>query len=80
MTNSRTLSDLRVLLLQARDTQDVEDQEQECFLERCRIERHQPPPITARFDDPRAHDLAVRPHDLAAYDGIGDDTHGGDDE
>lgn len=49
-------------------------------LERRRIERHQPPPITARFDDPRAHDLAVRPHDLAAYDGIGDDTDGGDDE
>ena len=49
-------------------------------LERRRIARHQPPPITARFDDPRAGDLAVRPHDLAAYDGIGDDSDGGDDE
>jgi len=35
------LSDIRVLLLQARSTPDIELQEQNCFLERCRIEPHQ---------------------------------------
>lgn len=50
------------------------------ILERRRIDRHQPPPIAPRFDDPKAHDLAVRPHDLAAYDGIADDTQGDNDD
>jgi len=32
---------LKILLLQARNTQDMELQEQECFLERCRLEEDQ---------------------------------------
>lgn len=32
---------LRLLLVQARNTQDIELQEQQCFLERCRIQPHQ---------------------------------------
>lgn len=35
------LGDLRVLLLQARSTPDIELQEQNCFQERCRVEPHQ---------------------------------------
>jgi len=38
---SESLSSIKVLLLQARNTQDMEQQEQECFLERCRIADHQ---------------------------------------
>jgi GMP synthase (glutamine-hydrolysing) len=34
-------ADLRILLLQARNSEDMEVQEQSCFLERCRIELHQ---------------------------------------
>lgn len=36
-----TFRSLRILLLQARNTQDMEAQEQECFLERCRIHADQ---------------------------------------
>jgi len=36
-----SFSDLNVILLQARDTQDIEHQEQECFLERCKLETSQ---------------------------------------
>lgn len=35
------LEDLKIVLVQARSTADIEEQEQECFLERCRIERGQ---------------------------------------
>lgn len=35
------LRDLRVVLLQARDTPDIERQEQTCFLERCRLDADQ---------------------------------------
>lgn len=34
---SKPFDDIRVLLIQARDTADIEDQEQLCFLERCRL-------------------------------------------
>lgn len=35
--HERSIADLRVLLLQARNTDEMIRQEQECFLERCRI-------------------------------------------
>ena len=38
---SESLQTLKVLLLQARNTKDMEHQEQECFLERCRISDRQ---------------------------------------
>ena len=36
-----SLKDIRVLLIQARNTSDIETQEQQCFLERCRIDPSQ---------------------------------------
>lgn len=36
-----TFNDLRIVLIQARSTADIEDQEQDCFVERCRIDRAQ---------------------------------------
>lgn len=36
-----SVSDVRILLLQARSTEDIELQEQECFMERCRIDPEQ---------------------------------------
>lgn len=36
-----SLNTLRLLLIQARNTEEMEHQEQECFLERCRIHREQ---------------------------------------
>ena len=36
---------LRLLLIQARNTHEMERQEQECFLERCRVHRHQIRPL-----------------------------------
>jgi len=33
----KKVNDIRLLLIQARDTQDIEYQEQSCFVERCRI-------------------------------------------
>jgi len=36
-----SFSDLKVILLQARNTKDMESQEQDCFLERSKLERHQ---------------------------------------
>ncbi len=33
--------DLKIILVQARSTPDIEEQEQECFLERCRLEPNQ---------------------------------------
>lgn len=40
-TSAPSLDALRVLLIQARNTEDMEHQEQECFLERCRLQRKQ---------------------------------------
>lgn len=37
----RSLEDVRVLLVQARNTRGIERQEQTCFLERCRLRREQ---------------------------------------
>ncbi|MEM1127218.1 MAG: type 1 glutamine amidotransferase [Bacteroidota bacterium] len=37
----KTFDTLQILLIQARDTEDIEQQEQVCFLERCRIEASQ---------------------------------------
>lgn len=39
--SSRGMERIRVLLLQARNTPDMEQQEQECFLERCQIRTDQ---------------------------------------
>lgn len=36
-----SLADIRVLLVQARNTPDMEEQEQTCFLERCQLEANQ---------------------------------------
>lgn len=38
---AKSFSDVRVLLLQARDTPNMEAQERACFVERCRIEEAQ---------------------------------------
>lgn len=37
-------------------------------LERCREERHRPPPVSVHINDQRAKDLVVRNHDLQSYD------------
>lgn len=37
----RSIEDVRVLLVQARNTRPIEKQEQECFLERCRLRHEQ---------------------------------------
>src|SRR5690606_25354955 len=42
--------DLRVLLLQARNTPEMERQEQDCFLERCRIKPFQLVPVNVTRD------------------------------
>lgn len=44
------LTDIRVLLIQARSTEDIELQEQECFLERCRIDPRQLRPVNVLRD------------------------------
>lgn len=41
---------LRILLIQARSTSDIELQEQECFLERCRIDPRQLTPLNVLRD------------------------------
>ncbi len=43
----KAFNDLRILLLQARTSQDILKQEQDCFIERCLIERHQLYPLNA---------------------------------
>ena len=46
-------------------------------LERRRQQLGQALPLVVRLpDDPRVRDIAIRPHDLATYDGLGaDDDH-----
>lgn len=41
----KPLSEIRVLLIQARNTPEMEQQEQHCFVERCRITRSQFVPV-----------------------------------
>lgn len=43
----KAFNDLRILLLQARTSQDILKQEQDCFIERCLIEHHQLFPLNA---------------------------------
>lgn len=40
-SSTPSIGTLRLLLIQARNTEEMERQEQECFLERCRIHREQ---------------------------------------
>jgi len=44
------LAELRIVLIQARSTEDIVLQEQECFLERCRIHSHQLRPVSVLRD------------------------------
>ncbi|GIV61721.1 MAG: glutamine amidotransferase [Rhodothermaceae bacterium] len=46
----RSFDDLRVLLIQARGTRDIEEQEQACFLERCRLRPDQLVPVNVVRD------------------------------
>ena len=55
------LEEIRVLLLQARNTEDMERQEQQCFLERCRIDPPQLETVNA-IRDP------LRPSMLDGFD------------
>ena len=43
--DAKTMADIRVLLIQARDTLEMERQEQQCFVERCRIQLDQFVPV-----------------------------------
>lgn len=43
----KAFEDLRILLLQARTSQDILSQEQDCFIERCLIGGHQLYPVNA---------------------------------
>jgi transposase len=44
------------------------------ILERSERQRQTPPPLPVHLpDDPRVRELAVRPHDLGAYDTLGED-------
>lgn len=45
-----SLKDIRILLIQARGTSDIELQEQDCFLERCRINPTQLRPVSVLRD------------------------------
>lgn len=47
----RVFDDIRILLVQARSTSDIEIQEQECFLERCRIRPSQMDVVSVLRDD-----------------------------
>lgn len=47
---SKRFEDLRIRLIQARNTPEMEHQEQECFLERCRIESTQLLPVNVIRD------------------------------
>ena len=62
--------DVKVLLVQARSTPDIEVQEQECFLERCRIE---PPQLSTRsvLRDVLGPDL-VEAYDAVMIGGAGE--------
>lgn len=59
----RELTDLRILLIQARSTGDIELQEQECFLERCRIDPRQLRAVNVLRDD-------IRPELLRGFDAL----------
>jgi GMP synthase (glutamine-hydrolysing) len=45
MPSPSSVEQLRLLLIQARNTDEMELQEQTCFLERCRVKRHQVQPL-----------------------------------
>ncbi len=44
-SRKKPLSEIRVLLIQARNTLEMEQQEQQCFVERCRISPSQFVPV-----------------------------------
>ena len=51
------------------------------FIDRHRKQSDKPPPLPlALLDDPRLRTLSVRPHDLADYDRLHDESHSGDEE
>ncbi len=47
---AKTFDDIKVLLIQARDTEDIERQEQRCFVERCRLRIDQFRPVNVVRD------------------------------
>lgn len=70
------IEDVRVVLVQARSTVDIEGQEQLCFLERCRIDRYQLTPRSV-LRDPLDADLldefdAVMIGGAGEYSAVGD--------
>ena len=51
------------------------------FIDQHRKESHQPPALALDLpDDPRLRTLSVRPHDLADYDRLHDESGSGDDD
>ena len=64
---------LKVLLIQARNTQDMEVQEQNCFLERCRLEDHQLDCLNlGRQDCPTDHGAVLDGYDAFFIGGAGE--------
>ncbi len=47
---SEALSHIKLLLVQARESDEMKLQEQQCFLERCRLDRHQIIPLNVLDD------------------------------
>lgn len=66
-------SELRVILIQARNGQDMEYQEQQCFVERCRVSLDQITSVNvARIDHlPEIHSL-IASHDALFIGGAGE--------
>lgn len=69
---SKSLSDIRVLLLQARNTSDMERQEQECFLERCRLGHNQLDAVNLPTLDVLPQDTLLEGYDAFFIGGAGE--------
>lgn len=64
------LRDLRIVLIQARSTEDIVVQEQECFRERCRVRSDQIRPVSVLRD--RLGDDILREMDALMIGGAGE--------
>ncbi len=68
--------DLSIVLIQARSTADIEEQEQQCFVERCRIEPKQIKALSV-LRDPLDERL-IEQHDVVMIGGAGEFSAAGD--
>jgi len=66
----KPFQDIRALLIQVRNTPDMEIQEQECFLERTRLQRHQLDSLNLARSSPSLE--VLEPYDVLFIGGAGE--------